>query len=103
MKTVGKKEQEELFREVTKKTSLVLCRQDKEKTLPNGEGAKVRITPQRHQEQHDARWSQKQIPVKVIPLRMNVEAPVIIPESPSLVFSMFNSRKHKIYIKEMPI
>lgn len=32
MKTVEKKEQEELFREVThtKKTSLVLCRQDKE-------------------------------------------------------------------------
>lgn len=67
MKTVEKKEQEELFREVTKKTSLVLCRQDKEKTLPNGEGAEVRITPQRHQEQHGARWSQKQIPVKVIP------------------------------------
>lgn len=34
---------------------------------------------------------------------MNVEAPVIIPEGPSLVFYMFNSHKHKIYIKEMPI
>lgn len=85
------------------KTSLVLFRQDKEKAHPTGEGTEVTIMPQRHQQQHDAGWSPKQILMKVIPLGITVEAPIIILEDPSLVFYVFNSHKCKIYIKEMPI
>lgn len=43
------------------------------------------IMPQRHQEHHKTRWGYDPIMVKVIPSQMNMEAPIIIPEDPSLV------------------
>lgn len=84
-KRLEKKEQEKLFREVTGNKLSTVCVGQRENTSTR----RRRVSYDNATTAPRTPWNQvggyDRIVVKVIPSQMNMEAPIIIPEDPSLV------------------